>query len=35
LADGWKPAAARKTGYQEHEVYDFLAKEQLTACYAN
>jgi twitching motility protein PilT len=35
LTDGWKPASSRKTGFQEHEVYDFLAKEQLTTCYAN
>ena len=34
IADGWKPVNARKTGFQEHEVYDFLAKEQLTAVYA-
>jgi twitching motility protein PilT len=34
LADGWKPSNTRKTGYTEHEVYDFLSKEQLTSIYA-
>ncbi len=34
MADGWKPSATRKTGYTEHEVYDFLSKEQLTSVYA-
>ena len=34
MADGWKPSTARKTGYTEHEVYDFLSKEQLTSIYA-
>jgi twitching motility protein PilT len=34
MADGWKPSSTRKTGYTEHEVYDFLSKEQLTSIYA-
>tara|TARA_R110002049_G_scaffold293092_2_gene477931 strand:- start:681 stop:1745 length:1065 start_codon:yes stop_codon:yes gene_type:complete len=34
IGDGWKPATASKTGYQEHEVYDFLSREQLTSVYA-
>lgn len=34
MSDGWKPSTARKTGYTEHEVYDFLSKEQLTSIYA-
>jgi len=34
IGDGWKPASVRKTGYAEHEVYDFLSKEQLTSLYA-
>ncbi len=31
---GWTPAFNRSTGYTEHEVFDFLQKEQLTATYA-
>lgn len=31
---GWKPAFNRPTGYAEHEVYDYLLKEQLTSTYA-
>ena len=34
VADGWKPTAVRKTGYAEHEVYDFLSRENLTSIYA-
>lgn len=34
IADGWKPANTRKTGFQEHEVYDFLSREQMTSVYA-
>ncbi|MCD8568849.1 MAG: type IV pilus twitching motility protein PilT, partial [Geovibrio sp.] len=30
MADGWKPQSVRKTGFQEHEVYDYLSKEQMT-----
>lgn len=33
IADGWKPTTTRKTGFQEHEVYDFLSKENLTSVY--
>jgi twitching motility protein PilT len=33
VADGWKPTTTRQTGYQEHEVYDFLSKENLTSVY--
>jgi ATP sulfurylase len=33
MADGWKPSRARATGFTEHEVYDYLSKEQLTAVY--
>ena len=33
MADGWKPTRARATGFTEHEVYDYLSKEQLTAIY--
>ena len=35
MADGWKPVKARATGFTEHEVYDFLSKEQLTSVYAS
>ncbi len=34
MADGWKPSKARATGFTEHEVYDYLSKEQLTSVYA-
>ena len=34
MADGWKPTKARATGFTEHEVYDYLSKEQLTNVYA-
>ena len=34
MADGWKPVKARATGFTEHEVYDYLSKEQLTSVYA-
>jgi len=34
MADGWKPTKARATGFTEHEVYDYLSKEQLTSVYA-
>ena len=34
MADGWKPTASRTTGYAEHEVYDYLSKENLTSVYA-
>ncbi len=34
MADGWKPTKARATGFTEHEVYDYLSKEQLTEVYA-
>ncbi|MDB6137903.1 MAG: Twitching motility protein PilT [Verrucomicrobiaceae bacterium] len=34
IADGWKPSKARATGFTEHEVYDYLSKEQLTSVYA-
>ncbi|MCB1224944.1 MAG: Flp pilus assembly complex ATPase component TadA [Verrucomicrobiales bacterium] len=33
MADGWRPQAARKTGFQEHEVYDFLSKEEMIDLY--
>lgn len=33
MSDGWKPSRARATGFTEHEVYDYLSKEQLTAIY--
>lgn len=33
VSDGWKPTTTRQTGYQEHEVYDFLSKENLTSVY--
>jgi twitching motility protein PilT len=33
MADGWKPSRARATGYTEHEVYDYLSKENLTSVY--
>jgi twitching motility protein PilT len=33
VADGWKPTTTRQTGYQEHEVYDFLSNENLTSVY--
>ncbi|HYF37350.1 MAG TPA: ATPase, T2SS/T4P/T4SS family, partial [Prosthecobacter sp.] len=32
-ADGWKPTTSRKTGYSEHEVYDYLTRENLTSVY--
>jgi twitching motility protein PilT len=34
MADGWKPTQPRKTGYAEHEVYDYLQRENLTSIYA-
>jgi twitching motility protein PilT len=34
MADGWKPLRPNPTGYQEHEVYDYLSKENLTNIYA-
>ena len=33
VADGWKPTTSRKTGYTEHEVYDYLTRENLTSVY--
>lgn len=32
--EGWKPAFNRPTGFTEHEVYDFMQKEQLLPSYA-
>ena len=32
--EGWKPAFNRPTGFAEHEVYDYLQKEQLINTYA-
>lgn len=32
--EGWKPAFNRPTGFAEHEVYDYLQKEQLISNYA-
>jgi twitching motility protein PilT len=34
LGEGWKPASARKTGYTDNEVYDYLTRENLTSIYA-
>ncbi|MFZ4763530.1 MAG: type IV pilus twitching motility protein PilT [Roseimicrobium sp.] len=32
--EGWRPAFNRPTGFAEHEVFDYLQKENLTATYA-
>jgi twitching motility protein PilT len=35
MQDGWRPARAKTSGYTEHEVYDYLSKENLTHIYAS
>jgi twitching motility protein PilT len=35
MQDGWRPARAKQSGYTEHEVYDYLSKENLTHIYAS
>jgi len=35
IADGWRPVASKKTGFKEHEVYDFLSNEKMTHIYAS
>jgi twitching motility protein PilT len=32
--EGWRPAFNRPTGFTEHEVFDYLQKENLTSTYA-
>jgi twitching motility protein PilT len=34
MQDGWRPARAKTSGYTEHEVYDYLSKENLSNIYA-
>jgi hypothetical protein len=34
MGDGWKPTQPKKSGYAEHEVYDYLQRENLTSIYA-